>query len=187
MQRFRYVTIALISITLLGLELVWTRIFSAEYFYAFAFLTLSLAIMGLGLGALALRMFPRLYTEGSFGSMLTLAGLAALAGPPAVTALALDFSLLFSSLIMMVKFVLALVALSSTFFFGGVALAYLFRRNHQDIPRLYMADLIGAGVGVLIAIVVMNSFGTPAATFLVGVPILLAGVLNCRAGWKVIL
>ena len=186
MQRFRYATIALVSITLLGLELVWTRIFSAEYFYAFAFLTLSLATMGLGLGALALRLFPRLNSEGSFGGMLTLAGLAALAGPPAVTSLALDFSLLFSSLFMLAKFVLALMALSSTFFFGGVALAYLFRRNFQDMPRLYMADLIGAGVGVLIAIVVMNTCGTPAATFLVGVPILLAGVLNCRVGWKVI-
>ena len=186
MQRLRYLTIALISVTLLGLELVWTRIFSAEYFYAFAFLTLSLAIMGLGLGALALRLFPRLNSEGSFGNLLTLAGLSALAGPPAVTALALDFSLLFSNLTMLVKFVLALGALSSTFFFGGVALAYLFRRNHQDIPRLYMADLLGAGVGVLVAIVVMNTFGTPAATFLTGVPILLAGIMNCRAGWKVI-
>ncbi|MCX6833743.1 MAG: hypothetical protein NTW07_01185, partial [candidate division Zixibacteria bacterium] len=186
MQQFRYVTIALISITLLGLELVWTRIFSAEYFYAFAFLTLSLAIMGLGLGALALRLFPRLNTEGSFGGMLTLAGLAALVGPPVVTALALDFSLLFSSFVMIVKFLFALAALSSTFFFGGVALACLFRRNYRDMPRLYMADLIGAGIGVLIAIVVMNTFGTPAATFLVGVPILLAGILNSRAGWKVV-
>ena len=186
MQQLRYVTIALISITLLGLELVWTRIFSAEYFYAFAFLTLSLAIMGLGLGALALRLFPRLNAEGNFGGMLTLAGLAALVGPPVVTALALDFSRLFSSFGMMVRFLLALAALSSTFFFGGVALANLFRRNHQDMPRLYMADLIGAGVGVLIAIVVMNTFGTPAATFLVGVPILLAGILNSRSGWKVI-
>ena len=186
MLQLRYVTIALISITLLGLELVWTRIFSAEYFYAFAFLTLSLAIMGLGLGALALRLFPGLNSEGSFGGMLTLAGLAALAGPPVVTALALDFSLLFSSWTMLGKFLLALVALSSTFFFGGVALAYMFRRSHADMPRLYMADLIGAGVGVLVAIAVMNTFGTPAATFLVGVPVLLAAVLTCRRAWKVV-
>jgi len=186
MKQMRLITIALVSVTLLGLELVWTRIFSAEYFYAFAFLTLSLAIMGLGLGALALRLFPRLNSEGSFGVMLTLAGLAALVGPPAVTALGLDFSVLFSSWNMVGKFVLTIVLLSATFFFGGVALAYLFRHNHQDMPRLYMADLLGAGAGVLIAILMMNLFGTPSATFLIGVPILLAAVLNCRAGWKVI-
>jgi hypothetical protein len=40
--------VALLSATLIGLELVWTRIFSAEFFYTYAFLTLSLAIMGLG-------------------------------------------------------------------------------------------------------------------------------------------
>lgn len=186
MKQMRFVTIALVSVTLLGLELVWTRIFSAEYFYAFAFLTLSLAIMGLGLGALALRLFPRLNSEGSFGAMLTLAGLAALVGPPVVTALGLDFSVLFSSWSMVGKFVLTIVLLSATFFFAGVALAYLFRHNHQDMPRLYMADLLGAGAGVLIAILMMNLFGTPAATFLIGVPILLAALLNCRAAWKVI-
>jgi hypothetical protein len=41
---------------LVALEIVWTRIFSAEFFYSFAFLTVSLA--GLGLGALSLRFWP---------------------------------------------------------------------------------------------------------------------------------
>ena len=50
MNRYRLVIIALVSVTMLALELVWTRVFSAEFFYTFAFLTLSLAVMGLGLG-----------------------------------------------------------------------------------------------------------------------------------------
>ena len=186
MTTFKSITIALISITLLGLELIWTRIFSAEYFYAFAFLTLSLAIMGLGLGALALRLFPILNREGSFGTMLTLSGLAALVGPPAVVALGLDFSLLFSSGAMLWKFILTIALLSSSFFFGGVALAFLFRNNHQDMPRLYMADLVGAGIGVLVSILMMNTFGTPAATFLIALPMFLAAALNVRGVWKVI-
>ena len=40
--------VALVSMTLVALELGWTRIFSAEFFYTFAFLILSLAVMGLG-------------------------------------------------------------------------------------------------------------------------------------------
>jgi hypothetical protein len=185
MTGLKSVTIALISITLLGLELIWTRIFSAEYFYAFAFLTLSLAIMGLGLGALALRLIPALNRDGSFGAMLTLSGLAALVGPPAVIALGLDFSLLFSDGAMMGKFLLTIAILSSAFFFGGVALAYLFRHNYDQMPRLYMADLIGAGAGVLVSILIMNLFGTPAATFLIALPMLVAAILNMRGVWKI--
>ena len=84
MENRRYVTIALISMTLLGLEMIWTRIFSAEFFYTFAFLTLSLAVMGLGLGALALRLLPRLNNDALLGGILTLGGLMSLLGPPAV-------------------------------------------------------------------------------------------------------
>ena len=80
MENRRYVTIALVSMTLLGLELVWTRIFSAEYFYAFAFLTLSLAILGLGLGALSLRLCRVLNGRHTLGIALTLTGLWALIG-----------------------------------------------------------------------------------------------------------
>jgi len=48
----KYVVISLLSVTLIALEIVWTRIFSAEFFYTFAFLVLSLAVLGLGLGVI---------------------------------------------------------------------------------------------------------------------------------------
>ena len=57
MKSKKFVVIGLLSLSLLSLELMWTRIFSAEFFYTFAFLVLSLAVLGLGLGALALRLF----------------------------------------------------------------------------------------------------------------------------------
>ena len=62
----------LLSLTLVGMELIWTRLFSAEFFYAFAFLTLSLAIMGLGLGALALRLLPALNKDSGVSGCLPL-------------------------------------------------------------------------------------------------------------------
>ena len=69
MRSTTLVVVALLSMTLLALEIIWTRLFSAEFFYTFAFLILSLAIMGLGMGALALRLFPGLNREGSLGSI----------------------------------------------------------------------------------------------------------------------
>jgi len=186
MNRYRLIIIALTSITLLALELVWTRIFSAEFFYTFAFLTLSLAVMGLGLGALALRMIPALRREGALGLMLLLTGLAALAGPIAVFRLGLDFQVLFGSWVMAARFAAALVLLGAAFFTGGVAIAWIFRNNSADLPRVYAADLLGAAAGVVIAIWIMNTAGTPAAVFLTAVPVLAAAAIACRRWLKIL-
>ncbi|MGD9402464.1 MAG: hypothetical protein PVF95_09390, partial [bacterium] len=186
MENKRYVTIALISMTLLGLEMVWTRIFSAEYFYAFAFLTLSLAILGLGLGSLSLRLFGFINRRETLGAALTLTGLMALIGPPIVVSLGLDFGQIAGSWAMFGKFILTLLLLGSSFFFGGIAVAMLFKRHYGNIPRLYMADLLGAAAGVLLAILLMNGVGTPGAATLSALPVLLAAAfLECRTWRKV--
>ena len=63
MKKSNLLAMAFLSCGLIALEIIWTRIFSAEFFYTFAFLILSLAILGLGLGALALRFFKYLNHE----------------------------------------------------------------------------------------------------------------------------
>ncbi len=186
MKSRNYAIIALMSVTLIALELVWTRIFSAEFFYTFAFLVLSLAVLGLGLGALALRLFPVLDKERLLGLYLSLSGLAALAGPIILLQIGLNFSQLFSSWAMIGKFVLTIGVLSSAFLWGGVALAMLFKHNHKEMPRLYMADLIGAGVGVMAIIWMMNQFSTPVATFICAVPMFVAALLACRSWGKLL-
>ncbi|MFZ0392042.1 MAG: hypothetical protein WAN36_16395 [Calditrichia bacterium] len=183
MKRHRFIIITLLSMTLIGLELAWTRIFSAEFFYTFAFLVLSLAILGLGLGALALRLVPRLNQEKWAGIMLSLTALFALAGPPTAFLLQPDFSALFSSWMMVGKLMLIIVLLSAAYFTGGVALAYMFRQNNKEMPRLYMADLMGAGLAVLLSILMMNWLGTPKTTFLIALPVLTAAFL-VSPGWR---
>ena len=186
MKLDKLLVVAFLSITLLALELVWTRLFSAEFFYTYAFLALSLAILGLGLGALAVRLFPRLGGEGALAPTLFLVGLAALAGPPLVFRLGIEFSKLASGWTMVGKFVLLLLLLGSTFFFGGMALAGLFRRNVAHMPRLYAADLVGAGAGVVLAVLCMNGLGTPAAAVWAGLPVAIAAWLAAR-GWQRVL
>jgi predicted membrane-bound spermidine synthase len=102
--------------------------------------------------------------------------------PPLVFELGLDFARPFDGWTMIVRLILVILLLSGAFFFGGIALAILFRRNHEDMPRLYMADLLGAGVGVVLAVVMMNRFGTPVAAFLAALPILIAALLAGK-GW----
>lgn len=186
MKQSKFIIIALMSVTLIALEMVWTRLFSAEFFYTFAFLTLSLAVLGLGLGALALHLFSFLNRGKTLGISLSLASLTALVGPPLVFKLGLKFSELLQSWSMVGKFASTVLLLSSTFFFAGIALALLFKRHYQQMPRLYMADLLGAGIGVVMAIWMMNRFETPAATFLISIPLLLAAFIASERWLKIL-
>lgn len=177
MKTSKYLTIGLLSVSLIGLELMWTRIFSAEFYYTFSFLILSLAIMGLSMGSLSLRLFPKLNNTRFLSSYLGLSAIFSMISPVLLFKLGLDFSILFTSFVMILKFILSIILLSSSFFFGGIALGLLFKTDHQDMPRLYMADLVGAGLSVLLSVVLMNYYGTPAATFLISIPMIIAAFL----------
>ncbi|MFC1694086.1 hypothetical protein ACFL1R_11320 [Candidatus Latescibacterota bacterium] len=180
MKYNKYFIIGFTSSTLIALEVVWTRIFSAEFFYTFAFLTLSLAVLCIGLGGLALRFFPILNQRNNLGIILTLSVLLSLIGPPVVVHLGLDFHKLWTSGNTVIKFVFTLFLLGAPFFTGGIALAQLFKLNHRDIPRLYMADLLGAGSGIILAVLFMNWLGTPSATVFICLPMLAAAFIASK-------
>jgi hypothetical protein len=177
MDRNRFAVVALLSGSVVGLEVVWTRILSAEFFYTFAFLVLSLAILGLGLGALAVRLFPLLRREGAVEPLLVLASLTGAGAPAAVLKLGLDFSALLKNPWMGGRLALALLILGLPFFFFGSALAGIFRRHGSEMPRLYFWDLAGAATGALLAVPAMNMAGVPAASALACIPAAIASVL----------
>jgi predicted membrane-bound spermidine synthase len=182
----KYIIVALISISLIAIELVWTRIFSAEFFYTFAFLILSLAILGLGMGALSVRLFSFLNRITNMGIILSITAVMILIGPALVFKLELDFSQLVVSYTMLLKIFATIFLLSSSFFCGGIALALIFKRNSNEIPRLYMADLSGAAIGVFLIMLAMNLFGTPVSVFLSALPILSAAFLSSKNWWKIL-
>lgn len=184
MRRMSRLVVGLLSVTLLALEMAWTRLFSAEFFYTYAFLALSLAVLGMGFGALGVRLFPRLGAERLLGPHLALTGLFALAGPPLVFRLGLDFTRLFGSAAMAGRFALMLVCLGLPFFFGGMALVGIFKRGKNDLPQLYAADLLGAGLGVVLALLFMNGIGTQRAVIWLPLPALLAALIAGRRAWR---
>ncbi|MDP4192737.1 MAG: hypothetical protein Q8858_14315 [Bacteroidota bacterium] len=186
MKKIQYLVVALLSLSMIAVELSWTRIFSAEFFYTFAFLILSLAILGMGLGALILRLFPKLNEKDNLGLLLSLTALMTLAGPPLVFMLNLDFSRLFSSWEMVGKFVLTVGLLSSSYFLGGIALSKIFRNNNSEMPKLYMFDLTGAALGVLLTVLSMNWYGTPVTTFLISLPLIIAAFVLSKKWMKFI-
>lgn len=185
-RKERLGVIATLSMTLLALEIIWTRIFSAEFFYNFAFLILSFAIMGLGIGGLLVRFLKFSHETISVSIMLILVGFTALLGPIIAFQLPFQFAHLFSDWGMLGLFLLIVVLLELPFLFGGAIIALVFRNNHQDIETIYMADLVGAGLGILVSLFAMNMIGTPNAVVALALPVFIAALIVARRYFKVI-
>lgn len=173
----RFWTVALLSASVISLEILWTRIFSAEFFYTFAFLILSFAVLGLGLGAVSLRLVPVLDRKENAGMILLLSSLAGLLGPALVLRLDLEFAKVYKEPAMAAKLVLALLIVAAPYFLAGAALAGIFKRNSGDMPRLYMWDLVGAGLGAALCVLAMNTAGVPLTAVLACAPLAAASVL----------
>jgi spermidine synthase len=158
-SRRLYAGIFLLSMAVLLLELVSTRIFSVLMYYHFAFLVVSLALLGAGFGALIFQ-----FLQGLSAHITSLSfRISALLFPLAVL---LDLWLL-PRLQVGVQFdagtVKQLVALYfcwvTPFLCAGYCLAYLFRIRSENISRLYFWDLFGASVGCVMLVPVLNTLG----------------------------
>ena len=182
----KLLSIGLLSLTILSTELFWTRLFSAEFYYTFAFLILSLAVLGLGLGALCLSIFQKLNKPSLLPLWLLLTGVMILVAVPAVFALNLDFAKILSDKMQIVKLIAAIKLLGLGFFFGGMSIAQLFKYNPKDIPRLYMADFIGAATGVILFILIMNFFGAEVTLIYCAAPVLFASFLTAQRWEKIV-
>lgn len=182
----KFLSIGLLSMTILSTEMFWTRLFSAEFYYTFAFLILSLAVLGLGLGALFLKLFPKANKPGLLPVWLSLTGLAILISVPIVFKLNLDFAKLISEPANITKLVGAILLLGSGFFFGGIAIAQLLKSNPDEIPGLYMYDFLGASIGVIAFIIVMNTLGADVTVIYCTLPALLASFLTASRWLKIL-
>lgn len=187
-QHFAQLTIALalLSMSLIAMETVWTRIFSAAYFYTFAFLIISLSMLGMGLGALTLHNCKKLQNTRYLPVIMWLTGLFMATGPLLVAQLNLNFSTLLSTWLMPLKLITAIILLSAPYFTGGMAIALIFRNHSQRISTIYFADLGGAALGVIAAVFMMNYFETDRAATLIGIPSFIAALLLSRRYLKII-
>ncbi|MGH2346505.1 MAG: hypothetical protein ACRDG4_14855, partial [Chloroflexota bacterium] len=139
---------ALLSAAGLAWEIDLTRFASAILSYHYAFVAISLAVSGSGLGAALVYALPeapgrRLAAPAALGAcaafLLTAALLPSLADQGSTAALALLALLPFVGL--------------------GAGMASLFRAQAGQAPRLYGADLLGAGAGALCAVPGLNVLG----------------------------
>src|SRR5687767_14431486 len=154
--------IAAVSAALLMTELALTRIFSVTMYYHFAFLAISIALFGLSAsGVLVYALRRRLAVFGprhllSAGALIhAVATLAALACLVRIR-VGLNYSPQNLALMLTIYGLAAL-----PFFTGGAVISLAFARLTPRINLLYAADLLGASVGCLALIPLLNHLGAP--------------------------
>ncbi len=195
--------IFLISLATLMYELILTRIFSVLMWYHFASMAISLALFGMGSAALLVYLKPNWFPFdktrriASRCSLYFALSVAAFFGVFVLFRLQPQFGFRVLSFFhqpfyqpfqqgfyeqgMAFEMLPALFALylvtALPFFFSGLALALLLGRYLRDINRLYFWDLLGAGVGCLLIIVLLHLLGGITAILAISLTGLLAALL----------
>ncbi len=138
------------TLSTLTYEILLTRIFSVTMWYHFAFVAVSLALFGMTAGALLVHLLPKRF-------------------PPNLTNRYLFYSTLLFSLTIVVSFILHLqipfdpgwsfqsvalvsltyVVISVPFVFSGITVCLALTRFPQQVSRLYAVDLVGAALGTI--------------------------------------
>ncbi|MBI4483579.1 MAG: hypothetical protein HY652_11910 [Acidobacteria bacterium] len=169
MSSLLLVGVGLISLSVLVLEISLTRIFSVIHYYHFSFLAISIVLFGSGAGGVYV------YSTASRSSqpaprrlvwMTTWFSLATFAtlflyfrlGPQIAIYPSLISSGEWASVGMISGIYLSMAV---PFFFAGAALSLALKLNPERVSRLYCADLVGAGLGCLAVIGLMQWLGAP--------------------------
>lgn len=173
-SRFGWVALstALISYSVLTFEIVLTRIFSVMLSYHYVFAVISFALLGLGVGGMLLKKWsgwlPRT------GYHINTALLALMIAGSVISIIKLP--IYDSDVLADFGFWFYILIATLPFLFAGLTLAGIFQEFAERSSLLYGADLLGATMGALSVVPLLNSFGGVNAALLTAVVAALAAV-----------
>jgi hypothetical protein len=155
---------------ILMVELALTRIFSVTMYYHFAFLAISIALFGLSASGVYVYVMRRSFDMRSTASLLTVHSLlfaaATVLALAALVRIRVGLNYSHENLAKMIA-IYTLAALP--FFTGGAVISLAITRLRKQVNVVYGADLIGAAVGCLLLLPLLNRFGAPGVVLLAAV------------------
>ena len=163
--------VGLVAGCVLALQVLLSRLFSAELFYHFSFLSISLALLGAGAGAIAVYVRPQWFDRRPLEEQLARwsIGLAALLVVIPLVLAQIHYG---TSNSISGGFLVRLLAISllSTLLFGaaGTVIAMAVRAYAHRISRLYAFDLAGAALGAVVVVPLMWNTSVPTLIVAIG-------------------
>lgn len=151
--------VLLVSAAALAYQLLLMRWLAIAHWHPFAVMIISLALLGHGasgtwLGLWLHRALPRF--DVLFPGAALLFAIAAVAVPASAGAIPFNGLELVWNPRQLFWLSALYLLLSLPFFFAASCFGLAFARFGSDIPRLYGADLVGAGLGALLAVVLLS-------------------------------
>lgn len=157
------------SFGVLAFELSLTRIFSIMLDYHYSFLVISVAIFGLGLGGIIAHYYSsKTFLKDNFNGL-------------AILAVIFSFSMIFFTLIAVsfpnLNMILQAFIMFLPFLIAGTLLAMAYKIFVRSSSMLHFADLIGAALGSLAVVFLLNWVGAIVAVLLISLVTLISSLL----------
>ncbi len=155
------VSIFLHSLSIIGFQIILIRILSVNQWDHFANMIISIAMLGFGVSGILLALTGKRLLKHSGWLIPLLMMLSSLLMLLAFRAsqhdlLRFDTLLVFGSLPQMMRLVAFCVLFFLPFFAASLAIGMVYVRHVQGIGRLYFANLLGSGIGGVIAMMLLG-------------------------------
>jgi hypothetical protein len=159
----------LITFALLIFQIVQTRILSVIAWYYLAFFAISVAMLGMTVGAVWVYLRRERFQSAPLPVTLSdFALLTALAMPASVMVQFCLITVLSLSLTTMISWSVLLAAMAVPYVFSGVVVSLALTRSPFPTGQVYGVDLLGAALGCLAVLAILNVLDGPTAVIASG-------------------
>ncbi len=168
-KRSTYVGLFMVTLSTLMYEIALTRIFSVTMWYHFAFVAISVALFGLTVGALLVHLLPGRFRDVDLDRHLWLFAL--LFGLSIGVCIAIQLSIKVVPRLTaagVLSVMATCLVVSIPFVFSGIVVCLALTRFPTRVNRLYAADLIGAGLGCVVLVILFSRLDGPSLVVGIG-------------------
>ena len=180
MTRLPVISMAMLSATSLAYELLLMRLFSIIYWHHFAYMVIGLALLGYGFsGSVVMVLQGRLikHFRQLYIACILLFSLFTIISFQWAQSIPFNAEEILWDWRQSIYLLIIFLFLSLPFFFVGAAICLSFLHFKLQLSRLYAADLLGAGVGCLIFVLLMTIVFPQSALFYISLSGLLAAII----------
>jgi hypothetical protein len=157
------------SFSILGFQISLTRIFAVMLDYHYTFLVVSIALFGLGLGGITAQIFSCKASIDNKFKILTML--------TATLSLSISIFVLIIASTQNLNIIALTIIMFLPFLISGTILATLYKMFVNHSSMLHFSDLLGAAIGAITAIFLLNLAGAIISVLIVGIVISIASLV----------
>jgi hypothetical protein len=159
----------LISSSMLVFQIVQTRILSVIAWYYLAFFAISVAMLGMTIGAVRVYLRgDRLQPEGLAAALADHALACAVSMPASLLVQLSLITTVSLSVSTLVSWSLLLAAMAVPYVFAGIVVSLALTRSPFPISQVYAVDLLGAALGCVAVVAILDVLDAPSAILFAG-------------------